>query len=88
MQPDAKGTASKDSPIAIANKYGLITVGEAHVHMVKGSGKIVSVYTETSLGTVEVALDGYNGPIRYRFILARASAVTILRCGMRWALSP
>ena len=28
MQPDANGTASKDSLIAIANKYGLITVGE------------------------------------------------------------
>ena len=27
--------------IAIAKKYGLITVGEAHVYMVKGSGKIV-----------------------------------------------
>jgi len=64
MQPDANGTASKDSLIAIANKYGLITVGEAHVYMVKGSGKIVSVNTETSLGTVEVALDGYNGPIK------------------------
>ena len=32
--------------------------------MVKGSGKIVSVNTETSLGTAEVALDGYDGPIK------------------------
>ena len=64
MQPDANGTASKDSLIAIAKKYGLITVGEAHVYMVKGSGKIVSVNTDTSLGTVEVALDGYDGPIK------------------------
>ena len=32
--------------------------------MVKGSGKIVSVNAETSLGTVEVALDGYDGPIK------------------------
>jgi predicted lipoprotein len=64
MQPDANGTASKESLIPIANKYGLITVGEAHVYMVKGSGKIVSVNTETSQGTVEVALDDYNGPIK------------------------
>ncbi len=64
MQPDANGTASKDSLIEIAKKYGLITVGEAHVYMVKGSGKIVSVNTETSLGTAEVALDGYSGPIK------------------------
>jgi predicted lipoprotein len=64
MQPEENGTASKDSLIAIAKKYGLITVGEAHVYMVKGSGKIVSVNTDTSLGMVEVALDGYDGPIK------------------------
>ncbi len=64
MEPDASGTVPKDDLIAIANRYGLITVGEAHVYMVKGSGTIVSVNAETSLGTVEVALDGYNGPIK------------------------
>lgn len=64
MKPDASGTAPKDELIAIANKYGSITDGEAHVYMVKGSGKIESVNAETSLGTVEVALDGYNGPIK------------------------
>ena len=64
MNPDASGTAPKDELIAIANKYGSITVGEAHVYMVKGSGKIVSVNAETSLGTAEVALDGYDGPIK------------------------
>jgi predicted lipoprotein len=64
MQPDEKGTASKESLVAIANKYGLITVGEAHVYMVKGSGKIVNVSAETSLGTAEVVLDGYSGPIK------------------------
>jgi predicted lipoprotein len=64
VEPDANGTAAKDDLIAIANQYGLITVGEAHVYMVKGSGKIVNVNTETSLGTVEVALDGYDGPIK------------------------
>jgi predicted lipoprotein len=64
MQPDADGTIPKDDLIAIANQYGLITVGEAHVYMVKGSGRIVAVNTETSLGTAEVALDGYEGPIK------------------------
>lgn len=64
MQPEPDGTTSIDSLAAIASKYGLITVGKAHVYMVKGSGKIVYVNTETSLGTVEVALDGYNGPIK------------------------
>jgi predicted lipoprotein len=64
MNPDASGTAPKDELIAIANQYGMITVGEAHVYMVKGSGKIVSVNAETSLGTAEVMLEGYEGPIK------------------------
>jgi predicted lipoprotein len=64
MQPDENGTAPKESLVKIANKYGLITVGEAHVYMVKGSGKIVKVDAETSLGTAEVALDGYSGPVK------------------------
>jgi predicted lipoprotein len=64
MQPDADGTAPKETLVAVAKKYGLITVGEAHAYMVKGSGKIVSVNVGTSLGTVEVALDGYSGPIK------------------------
>lgn len=64
MNPGADGTAPKDELIGIANQYGSITVGEAHVYMVKGSGKIVAVNAETSLGTAEVALDGYDGPIK------------------------
>jgi predicted lipoprotein len=64
MKPEADGTTPIDSLTAIANQYGLITVGKAHVYMVQGSGKIVNVDTETSLGTLEVALDGYSGPIK------------------------
>ena len=64
MEPDASGTAPKDELIAIAERHGLITVGEAHVYMVKGSGTIASVDAETSLGTAEVVLDGYDGPIK------------------------
>jgi predicted lipoprotein len=64
MKPGADGTAPKDELIANANQYGSITVGEALVYMVKGSGKIVAVNTDTSLGTAEVVLDGYGGPIK------------------------
>jgi predicted lipoprotein len=64
IEVDANGRASKESLIPIANKYGLITVGEAHMYMVKGSGTITKINTETSLGTIEVALDGYDGPIK------------------------
>ncbi len=69
MEPDASGTASKDDLIDVANKYGLITVGEAHVYMVEGSGKIVSVNAETSLGTAEVEIDGYDGPIKVQLYI-------------------
>lgn len=64
MEPDASGAAAKEELIAIANQYGLITDGEAHVYMVQGSGTIVSVNAESSLGTAEVMLDGYDGPIK------------------------
>ena len=64
IELDSNGTAPKDDLIAIANQYGLITVGEAHVYMVKGQGKIISVDAETSLGTAEVQLDGYEGAIK------------------------
>lgn len=64
IQPDASGIVDKDDLIAVTGKYGLITVGESHVYMVKGSGKIANVNAETSLGTIEIILDGYNGPIK------------------------
>ncbi len=64
MEPDASGAAPKEELIAVANKYGLITDGEAHVYMVKGTGEIVSVNADSSLGTAEVMLDGYDGPIK------------------------
>ncbi len=64
MEPDQNGAAHKDALIEVASQYGLITVGEAHTYLVKGSGKIVSVNVETSLGTAEVDLEGYDGPIK------------------------
>ncbi|MCB9423381.1 MAG: DUF2291 domain-containing protein [Ardenticatenaceae bacterium] len=69
MEPNAGGTAPKEELIAIANQYGLITDGEAHVYMVKGSGKIVSVNAESSLGTADVMLDGYDGPIKVQLYI-------------------
>lgn len=60
----ADGTIDKESLIAITKENGLITVGESHVYMVKGSGKIVSVNAESSMGTIEVTLDGYSGPVK------------------------
>jgi predicted lipoprotein len=64
MQPNAQGQAVKAELIKVAQKYGLITVGEAHVYLVKGEGKIISTNTETSLGVMEIQPAGYDGPIK------------------------
>jgi len=64
MEPDSNGIVPKDDLVAIANQYGRITDGEAHVYTVKGQGTVSAVNAETSLGTVEVKLDGYDGPIK------------------------
>ena len=69
IEISADGTAPKEELIAIANQYGLITEGEAHVYMVAGNGTIVSVNAETSLGTAEVLLDGYDGPIKVQLYI-------------------
>jgi predicted lipoprotein len=64
MQPDAQGLAVKDDLIKVAQQYGLITVGEAHVYLVKGEGKVLSVDTSSSLGVMEIQPVGYEGPIK------------------------
>lgn len=69
MKPDDSGFTSIDSLIPIADNYGLITVGEAHVYIVKGQGKVVNINTKTSIGTLELLLDGYTGPIKVKFYI-------------------
>jgi predicted lipoprotein len=64
MKPNAQGLAAKEDLIKVANKYGLITVGEAHVYLVKGEAKVISVDTNTSLGVMQVQPIGYEGPIK------------------------
>ena len=62
MHPDANGYETRDGLVPVAKKYGLITVGEAHVYSVKGEGKVLSVDTEE--GTAEIQPNGYSGPIK------------------------
>jgi len=69
IKPDDSGFASIDSLIPITNNYGLITLGEAHAYIVKGQGKVVDVNTKTSIGTLELMLDGYTGPIKVKFYI-------------------
>lgn len=69
MDPAEDGTAPKDSLIPIAQENGLITVGEAHMYIVKGRGQVVEVNTQSSTGTVTLLLDGYNGPIKVKLYI-------------------
>ena len=69
MKPDDSGFTSKDNLISITKKYGLITMGEAHVYMVKGQGKVINVDTKASTGTLELSLDGYTGPIKVKIYI-------------------
>ncbi len=64
MKPNADGMAAKTDMVAVAKKYGLITVGEAHVYLIKGEAKVLSVDTTTSLGVMQIQPTGYTGPIK------------------------
>ena len=65
--PDADGRATKDHLQQVADQYGTTTDGQAHVFMVKGTGVVTAVDTESSRGSMEIALDGYDGPINVSF---------------------
>jgi len=64
IEPDANGIVQKETLAPIATEYGYITVGESHVYMIKASGKVVAIDTESSTGTVEIQMDDYQGPIK------------------------
>ena len=61
MDVDSSGIASKETLTEVAEEFGLITVGEAHVYMVKGQGTVLAVNTSSSIGTIEIGLEGYDG---------------------------
>jgi len=69
FNPKPDGTAPKDSLIPVAKQYGLITVGEAHVYIVKGSGTVTNVDTSKSTGIMQVKIDGYDGPVTVRMYI-------------------
>jgi hypothetical protein len=58
MAPDANGKASTESLIPIAEELGRITTGNAHVYRVTATGTVTDVDTETSKGTLGLAVDG------------------------------
>ena len=63
IEVDDNGKAKKEQLTAIAEENGLITVGEAHVYLVKGEGVVTGVDSESRTGALTLQLDGYDGPI-------------------------
>lgn len=66
IEPGTDGTIASATLTPIAEELGLITVGEAHVYRVSGSGTVTDVDVETSKGSVGLEIDGYEGPIKVR----------------------
>ena len=87
IEVDDSGKAKKEQLTAIAEENGLITVGEAHVYLVKGEGVVTAVDSESRTGALTVQLDGYDGPIAVKLYSGPRipSDETSLRDG--WALS-
>lgn len=69
IQVDGSGLAKKDNLAEVAGQYGLTTVGEAHGFMVKGTGTVSAVDTESRIDNFTVTVDGYDGPIVVKFYL-------------------
>lgn len=63
MAPDADGVVQKTALKAVTEKYGVITKGEAHIYKVKVTGTVTAVNVASSVGTIEIAVDGYAGPV-------------------------
>ncbi len=61
FEVDEDGVTSRETLIPVAERYGLITAGEAHVYTVKGEGTITSVDLESRVGVAELDLEGYDG---------------------------
>lgn len=64
IEVDASSSVAKEALTAVTEQYGLITPGEAHVYTVTATGTVVSVDTESSRGTLQLQVDGYDGPIQ------------------------
>ena len=69
FEVDAQGRAKKEPLTAIAQENGLITVGEAHVYLVKGEGVVTAVDTESRVGALTLQLAGYDGPITVKLYI-------------------
>jgi predicted lipoprotein len=66
IEPAADGTIATKELVPVAEEMGLVTTGDALVFRVNGSATVTDVDTETSKGSIGLAVDGYDGPIAVR----------------------
>lgn len=69
IEVDDKGVAQKEQLTEVVEQYGSITVGEAHVYLVKGRGTVIATDTESRIGTMTLAIEGYEGALPVRLYL-------------------
>ncbi len=66
IQPEADGTIATANLAPIVAAMGSELSGEAQVYRVTGTGTVTDVDVESSKGSMGVAVDGYDGPIKLR----------------------
>jgi predicted lipoprotein len=66
ITPDASGKAAKAELLPVAQELGIVTTGEALVFPVTATGTVTDVDTASSKGTLGLAVDGYDGPVKVR----------------------
>jgi predicted lipoprotein len=66
MEVNADGIGATDQLTEVAEAHGTITVGQAHVYLVSGTGTVTAV---DGLGLATVQLDGYDGPIEVQLYM-------------------
>ncbi len=66
IQPEADGTIATADLAPIVAAMGSELSGAAQVYRVTGTGTVTDVDLESSKGSIGIAVDGYDGPIKLR----------------------
>ncbi len=66
IQPEADGTIATADLAPVVAAMGSELSGEAQVYRVTGTGTVTDVDLESSKGSIGIAVDGYDGPIKLR----------------------
>ena len=66
IEPEADGTIATADLAPVVAAMGSELSGEAQVYRVTGTGTVTDVDVESSKGSIGIAVDGYDGPIKVR----------------------